>query len=233
MNNGEMDPAKLTTHMTSAISTFAGTIQEQIDLIAQKGKNIIFDVDPNNPDLMVDIEFIKKRLGADYATKLKNAQVITFKGYTPRVSSDDRPFFKPIIFIAESELRMLLKRMEPVYIAATNRDVKNRRPYFDAMKAMVRSLAPGLSEEEMGALSNNQITKMIGGLNEAPASLQTYRLDDLTNREVIPDDQYERIILDFKYKFDNLRHVFQDTRYEYKRTFGDITYYWLPIEMLP
>ena len=234
VNNGEMDPAKLTTHMTSAISTFATTIQDQIDLIAQKGKSMIFAVDPNNIDINVDIEFIKKRLGADYADKLKNSQVITFKGYTPKKSEDNREFFKPIIFIAESELSMLLKRMEPVYIAAINRDVKNRKPYFDAMKALVRSLAPGLSEEEMGALRNDEITKMIGGLNEAPASLKTqYRLDDLTNREVIPDDQYERIILDFKYKYDNLRHVFQDTRYQYKRTFGDIIYYWLPIDMLP
>ena len=234
INNGMMDPAKLTVHMTGAISSFATTIQEQIDLLEQKAGNILnFEVDPNNVDLNVEVEFLKKRLGADYVSKLKNAQVITFKGYTPRKSINNKPFFKPIIFIAETELSALLKRMEPVAKAAMLQDARNRKPYFEAMKALLRSLAPGLTEAEMGGLTNNQITKMIGGLNEAPSSLTTYKLDDLTNSQVIPDEKYLSILKDFADKYNNLRYVFGDTRYEYKRVFGSITYYWLPIQMLP
>ena len=153
VDEGKMAPQKLTTHMTGAISTFASTIQGQIDLIQQKASNIlVFSVDPNNVNLNVDIEFIKKRLGPDYLEKLKNAQVVTFKGYAPRKSVDGRTFFQPIIFIAEAELRTLLKRMEGVYRAATLGDVRNRKPYFEAMKAMVRSLAPGMSDAEIRRL---------------------------------------------------------------------------------
>ena len=234
INGGKMAPEKLTLHMKQAISSFATTIQGQIDIIQTKANDITANIDDSNANMVIEQSFLERSLGADWREKWKKRQVVSFKGYTPRNSKEGYPYFQPIVFIAEAELRELLKRLEPVYRAAIVGDVRDRKPYFEAMKAMVRSFAPGLSEAEMGALTNAEISKMIVGLNEAPQSLTKYRLDDLTNDKVLPVDKYQSIINDFRNKYDNLyRQVLQSTRYEYKRTFGDVEYYWLPIEMLP
>ena len=247
VDNGKMDPKMLTGHMTSAISDFASKIQTQIDIIVNKARpgaqppkpkpeGTILTGDPKNPNGSINIDdaFIRETLGPEWAEAMKGSKaLVNFRGYAKKKDDSGRDFFKPVIFISMEEFDDLLKRLAPVSEAALSSNVKDRTPYIEAMKALVRSLVPGISDGDMAKLSNGEITAMIGGLNEAAGALKTYTLDDLSNQTVIPAAEYQRIITDFSRKFKNLSRIRASKSYKFVKEFNSAKYYWIPIEDLP
>ncbi len=241
VNDGKMDPAKLTENMTSSIGGFAESVLNQLDLIvsgkaAQNKKPITFG--PSNgtgqEGINISEDFLKNRLGEDYVTALAESKsLINFKGYASRQDESGRDFYKPVIFISQEEFDELLKRMAPVYEAAKKSVANDRSPFIEAMKAMVRSFAPGMTDADMASLDNSQITRIIGGLNEAASSLRKYRLDDVSNRQIVSNQAYLSIINTFTRKYENLKNIRQSKNYKYKKEFNGSRYYWLPIEDLP
>lgn len=245
VDNGKMDPKMLTGHMTSAISDFASTIQTQIDIIVNKAGQVAqtpkpktgttLTGNPNTPgSIDIDDAFIRETLGPEWAEAMKGSNaLVNFRGYAKKKDDSGRDFFKPVIFISMEEFDDLLKRLAPVSEAALSSNVKDRTPYIEAMKALVRSLVPGISDGDMAKLSNGEITAMIGGLNEAAGALKTYTLDDLSNQTVIPAAEYQRIITDFSRKFKNLSRIRASKSYKFVKEFNSAKYYWIPIEDLP
>ncbi len=242
VNDGKMDPAKLTENMTSSIGGFAESVQKQMDLIvnagkvAQNKKPVTFG--PSNgtgqEGINISEDFLKNRLGEDYVTALAESKsLINFKGYASRQDESGRDFYKPVIFISQEEFDELLKRMAPVYEAAKKSVANDRSPFIEAMKAMVRSFAPGMTDADVASLDNSQITRIIGGLNEAASSLRKYRLDDVSNRQIVSNQAYLSIINTFTRKYENLKNIRQSKNYKYKKEFNGSRYYWLPIEDLP
>ena len=242
VNQGKMDPKKLTDHMTSAISAFAETIQAQIDIIL-KAKTVPSKVPGailtgtggnSNDRIDIDEQFLINTLGEEWykAMKGQNA-LVNFRGYVKKKDASGRDFFKPVIFISMEEFDDLLKRLAPVYEAASSSQTKDRTPYIEAMKALVRSLVPGISDSDMARLSNGQITAMIGGLNEAAASLKNYTLDDLSDQRAVTAAEYLRIITDFQRKYKNLKNIRSSKSYKFVKEFNSARYYWIPIEDLP
>ncbi len=239
VNNGKMNPEKLSSLMVTSISDFAKTVQKQLDAITSM----------RNADLIELMRGTDKQLGIDMSTakfvrdqliasgldpdKLPNDVVLNFKGWAPK-KDGDRNFFKPVIFISDEEFQELIKRLRPVSEAASISQVKDRTPYIEAMKALVKSLAPGMTDAEMAKLSNKQIMNMIAGLNEAAPSLSSrYTLDDMSDPNVVSAGEYSRIITDFQDKFNNLEYIRNNTRYEFLKEFNSAKYYWIPIEDLP
>jgi len=242
VNNGKMDPEMLTGHMTSAISDFASTIQTQIDIIVNKAEQAskrpktgtAFAGTSANGSINIDDAFIRETLGEEWAEAMKGSNaLVNFRGYAKKKDDSGRDFFKPVIFISMEEFDDLLKRLAPVNEAAANSQTKDRTAYIEAMKALVRSLVPGISDGDMARLNNGQITAMIGGLNEAASSLKTYTLDDLSDQMAIPAATYMRIITDFRRKFGNLSRIRASKSYKFVKEFNSAKYYWIPIDELP
>lgn len=241
VNNGKMDPKMLTGHMTSAISSFASTIQTQIDLIVKadnvaKRTNVGVGIkgSASNGNINIDEAFIRETLGDEWAEAMQGSNaLVNFRGYAKKKDVSGRDFFKPVIFISMEEFDDLLKRLAPVNEAASNSQTKDRTAYIEAMKALVRSLVPGISDSDMAQLSNGQITAMIGGLNEAASSLTSYTLDDLSNQQAVPAAEYLRIITDFQRKYRNLKNIRASKTYKFVKEFNSAKYYWVPIEDLP
>ncbi len=244
VNNGKMDPAKLTENMTSSIGGFASAIQKQIDLIIAAGQKKPSAAPsggfgPSNGTkqgggLDISEDFLKKTLGEAYIKSLEETNaLINFRGYAKRQDESGRDFYKSVIFISQEEFDDLLKRMAPVYETAKNSSANDRAPYIEAMKAMVKSFAPGMTDADMAALDNTQITRLIGGLNEAAASLTQYRLDDISNKLVVTNNMYLKIVTTFAKKYDNLKRIRQSKSYKYMKEFNGSRYYWIPIEDLP
>lgn len=234
VNNGKMDPKMLTGHMKSAISEFAAVIQEQINIIV-KGMDdpggFIGRDSLGQDGIKIDTAFLSKILGPNW--RKNGNSLVNFRGYAKKKDDSGRDFFKPVIFISMEEFDELIKRLAPVNEASLGSDVKDRTPYIEAMKALVRSLVPGISDGDMAKLSNGEITAMIGGLNEAAGALKTYTLDDLSNQTVIPAAEYQRIITDFSRKFKNLSRIRSSKSYKFVKEFNGAKYYWIPIEDLP
>ena len=243
VNEGKMDPLLLTEHMTGSIKSFASAVQGQIDLITEGAKKTAKRIATGskfkgtvaaNGMMNIDDAFIASRLGADWAEQLKNSgNVINFSGYVMRQDASGRDFFKPVIFISMEEYDELLKRLAPVAEAAMNSQTKDRTPYIEAMKALVRSLSPGITENDMAKLTNEEITKMIGGLHEAAKSLNSYTIESLSDPIAVPPQKYLSIITDFSRKYKNLSRIRQSRTYKFVKEFNSAKYYWIPIEDLP
>lgn len=237
VKNGQMDPGKLGSHLVGGISVFSQSIQKQIDLIVNAPKTLQEGFKSGSAaqsgEIQISADFIRVTLGPEWEEAMKHSNaLINFRGYASK-QRDDRNFFKPVIFISGEEFDDLLKRMAPVDQAANISNASDRTPYIEAMKALVKSFAPGMSDSEMASLSNAQITAMIGGLNEASEGLAKYRLDDLSNSTVIPNSQYLGIIRAFSRKYKNLKSIRSSKTYRYVKEFNGSRYYWIPIEDLP
>lgn len=237
VNNGTMDPSKLGQHLVESITSFSGSIQKQMDLIvnaSSASKAGFLDSDKSQSgNIQISKDFIRMTLGEEWEEAMKNSNaLINFRGFTEK-QKDGRNFYKPVIFISGEEFDDLLKRMAPVEQASNISNASDRTPYIEAMKALVKSFAPGMTDAEMASLNNAQITAMIGGLNEASAGLVKYKLDDLSNSTIISNPQYLSIIRDFARKYKNLRNIRSSKKYKYVKEFNGSRYYWIPIEDLP
>jgi hypothetical protein len=100
------------------------------------------------------------------------------------------------------------------------------------MKALIRSLVPDISDEELDRQGIDQTMKLVAGLNEKSDALKDYTLLQLTNRQSVPDNVYLSLVKGFTRKYNTLVRIKKD-QYKYTRTFNGITYYWIPIEQLP
>lgn len=232
VNNGEMAPQRLADLMQGEIGKAVTTIKNRLSIIASAGDRG-FVVAAEQPGVInVDSMLIRETLGADYMKMIQSGTIVNFEGFTSKKDDHGRNYFKPVIFISDEELTTLLKRMERVYMVAKQGQYNNRLPYIEAVKALVRSLAPGMSDEDIARMGNADITEMIGGLNEATKTLNEYTLEQLSSEQAVPLPKYRTILNDFRRKYDNLNQI-KSTNYKFVKEFNDAKYYWIPIENLP
>ena len=239
-NNGQMDPSMLVNHLKDGVATFSQAIQKQMDIIVNVPKSSrprpdsgFIDGTKQEKHISISDAFFDANVDIDQSLKdvLKHG-LLSYRGYAVK-QRDGRNLFKPVIFISMEEFDDLLKRMAPVDQAASISNASDRTPYIEAMKALVRSFAPGMTDAEMAALNNAQITAMIGGLNEASEGLAKYKLDDLSNKTVITNPKYKSIITDFARKYKKLKNIRSSKSYKFVKEFNGSRYYWIPIEDLP
>ncbi len=239
INGGKMNPGDLKNNMITSISGFSATIKNQLDIIMNMSIDEIgFTSNISDADGLVTVSgaYVASVLGYDEEKleklKKKNA-LISFRGYAKRQDVSGRDYFKPVIFISIEELTDLLKRLMKVDEAARQSQTKDRTPYINAMKALVKSLAQGMTDAQMDKLSNGDVTNMIAGLNETADALNSYTLDDIADPQVVDDAKFTRIVMDFQRKYRNLNSIRQNSRYKYIKEFNGAKYYWIPIEDLP
>lgn len=236
---GKMAPGKLSDLMSKQILTFSEVIKERMDVIVNSRPGGFRSNVDGQMGLNISDEFIKQQYGDDYdkykALIEKSKQLVSFRGYARKEDESGRFYFKPVVFISESEFANMLKGLAPVHRVAITQQYKDRKSYVLALKALIKSIDGGVTEQELNGLTNAQITQIIGGLNEAPKSLKKgYTLEDLINEQVVSEAEYRGIVRDFKTKYETLNQIKSSKNYKYTRTEVNGTkYYWLPIEVLP
>lgn len=234
----EMDASKLTDLMVNSIKFCASAIEAQLNVVNRgyvvTDETTMFDpTDKNLQRLDIDNRFLEERLGKDYVEKVKYLNsLITFAGYTPKKAPGGRDYYKPVIFISKEELNALMNKLRPVDEVARMRDYDAREKYVEAMKALVRSMIPDITEEEIGNMSNTEIMGLANGLNEKSQSLKGYTLDDIVDENKVTKETYRDVLEDFQNKYRKLRTI-QQTGYKFSYNFNGSTYYWIPIEDLP
>lgn len=237
VNNGEMAPKELAYLLQSSISEFSQTVQDQISLLRRTAEEE--DIKGllgggKAATMNISQSYLLKTLGPDWAELMKESgAMLHFKGYSYKTHPSGRDYFKPIIFISDAEFQELLKRMSEPALAARATDHRDRQPYIQALKKLIQSLAPGITDKDMNELTNNDITRLIGGLHESADALVSYSLEDLNNPSVIPAPKYNGILKDFSDKYDRLKDIRENPHYKYVKKFNGEKYFWIPIEMLP
>lgn len=230
-----MPVSKLSTLMQEAIDYCSQSIEFQIDLIAitRQGQNGFGGgVDRDAPSLKINERYLIEKLGKDVVEQIKAANsLLTFKGYSPKVHKSGRSFFKPVVFISSDELNALIERLAPVNEAAVVQ-TNNREPYVKAMKALIQSMVPDVSDERMNMMGYKEVMSMVAGLNEAAGALKGYSIMEIASTQAVSLTEYASLVSDFKRKFAMLQRL-KSQPYKYTRECNGIKYYWLPVEDLP
>lgn len=221
-----MEESRLTVLMGDAIDYFKTSITEQQKIIY----NVGFGGNAFIEGVKINENFARKRMGDEAYEQAKNGHnLLAFQGYTKK-QVDGKNIYKSVLFISAQELEALLKQLQGVNAAAASQN--DREPYINAMKALVLSLSPGLTEEQLQSTEIGEVMKMVMGLNEAPDALKRYTLADIANTRKVKPEEYRTLVKKFADRYDHLLRISR-TDYKYTYKANNQKYYWLPIEYLP
>lgn len=228
----DMDPVLLSKMMEKNLGDFGSAVQDRIDALVSI-RYSSSDISDSQKEHGADISssYAKSKLGDEIYKKAKTSKAfISFSGYTKKVAPDGSDYWRPVLFISRDEFNQLMERLGEVNRKAKTDD---RKPYVDAMKALVRSMLPDITNEEMDQKGTGEIMGLIAGLNERSAALSGPRLIDVQDPSVVSQVEYRKLVQDFQKKYRNLRAIKEDANYKYIYKFAGIEYYWIPIEELP
>ncbi len=157
--------------------------------------------------------------------------IYSYIGYTPKADTQKRDYWKPVIFISSEEFGLLVEKLQPVNMAA-QRSSNDRKPYVEAMKALLRSMLPDISEAEMNAKGTQEIMNLITGLNVATNAAKGPTLMQIQDPKSVSHQQYLSIINEFARKYRALQRI-KSRGYNFVFMSNNIKYYWIPVEDLP
>ena len=232
VNGGAMQTEKLTKLMDNAVELCSKSVEKQIDLLTLL-MNGTFKPSPDITGIDLSEQYLIKELGEDVYNKLKKVNaLISFKGYAlKKHENSGRSFFKPVMFISSDELNTLIMRLAPVNNAAVVA-ADDREPYVNAMKALIQSMDPSITDERINNMTQGKIMALVAGLNEAATALKGPTIIEIANPQSVDKSEYQALVANFQHKFKVLERI---KRYDYKytRMFNGLKYYWIPVEDLP
>ena len=181
----------------------------------------------------LDQRWLETRVGKETMNLLRQTNTtISFRGYTPkRDTESERDFYKTVIFISQQELNTLMIRLSPLHEVATRKG-NDRTPYINALKALVQSMIPNITDSEMNAMSYDRIMGMVAGLNASTMTLGGRTLSEIASTQAVNATEYQSIIKKFERQYLKLQRI-QKTPYKFVREFNGAKYYWIPTEDLP
>lgn len=237
----EISAQVLADLMKESIGGYAKGVQSQLDLLVNTDLNDLSDDVVENDfegsdevlkaaTVNVNKAWLRKRLGS--AMPKGTSQLITFRGWTAKKDDSGRDFYKPVLFISSEEFDELMMRLKPVDDVARQSTSDNRQPYVNALKALLKSMIPGITNEEMERKGIADVMNMIAGLNESSEALSGRTLLEISDEAAVKPTEYRRMVMDFDRKYKNLDFI-KNNPYKYVREFNGVKYYWIPIENLP
>ena len=181
----------------------------------------------------LDAAWLAKRIGKETAESLKKSNTtVSFRGYTlKKDKASDRDYYKSVIFISQQELNTLMIRLAPLYEVA-QRKGNDREPYVKAMKALVQSMLPGITDAEMNAMGYDEVMGLVAGLNASTMALKGRSIAEIASVQAVNAAEYQTIIAKFKRQYMKLQAI-QKRPYKFVREFNGAKYYWIPTEDLP
>ena len=184
----------------------------------------------------VNLNFLKDVFGAEGLKKLKEENMLTaFEGYTKQKDAElGENYWQPVIYISEDEFTGLMSHLRNVIteVRNNNGDSDNREPYVNAMKALVRTMIPDVTEAQMTKMGNQEIMKMVAGLNVSTDALRGYTLEEIGDKQVVDAQAFRGIISDFDQKFNTLESMCT-SEYEFSIVRNNKRWFWIPVSNLP
>ena len=236
--NSDMNPSRLTSLLDNQFGKYAEMLTNQSNTMARmediikRAGNFDFNTDTRDDiETALDSAEIVKRIGLKYYNQIKNSNsMVAYTGYAKKKNEGDRNYWKPVVFISVQEYNELMSRLLSVYNVAKTGKL-DRTPYVAAMKGILRSLVPDITDEEMDRRGVDEVMRMVNGLNESTNALKGYTLLEIQSKEVVSDAKYRELLTNFRRKFEKLQQI--KNNYQFKLKLNNTTYYWLPMEDMP
>lgn len=223
---------KLASLMQYAMKTCSESVQYKIDIWTSLNAGGFKANRTNvNSEIDIDEQWLKSQLGDKYDKIKESNSLLAFKGFAKKTHNSGRSFFKPVVFISSDELNELIERLAPVNAAAVV-ETNDREPYVNAMKALIRTMVPDITNEEINKKGYKEVMALVAGLNEAAGALKGYTIAEIASPQAVSHTEYVSLVSDFRRKFSLLQRL-KSQPYKYTRIFNGLKYYWLPVEDLP
>ena len=167
VQNGALPVDELKSQIISSVVKIKSTVDHQIELTNDLANGVFAatnyfrgNTEITGPQL--DQRWLETRVGKEAMDLLRQSNTtVSFRGYTPkRDTESERDFYKSVIFISQQELNTLMIRLTPLHEVATRKG-NDRTPYINALKALVQSMIPNISDSEMNAMSYDRIMGMV------------------------------------------------------------------------
>lgn len=241
-NEGPINTSVLAKLIEDNIGKFSEAVQQQIEILINGTENIasgnddsgfVGDKDVNEKQLGIADRFLIDRIGKELYDELKKSgATVTFTGYAPKKDTQNRDYWKPVVFMSREELEALMSNLGRLYNNA--RAEGDRKPYVDAVKALIRVMVPDVTEKEMDEMGISEVMRLAAGLNESSDAVKGRSLSEIQDARVVPNDEYQTLINTFINKYEGLRdNVYNKTyKYSYDTPNGQ-KFYWIPVEDLP
>lgn len=235
---GTMSTSALANLIDNNIRKFSEAVQEQIEIMIRRYDNndddeASFVGDDDAKGYSIQDKFIIDRIGEKLYKQLKEAgSTITFTGYAPKKDPQERDYWKPVAFMSREEFEVLMGRLGDLY--NNSRAEGDRKPYVDAVKALIRIMVPDITEADMDKMGIDEVMRLAAGLNEGSNAVKGRSLKEIQDARVVDDAEYQTLINTFVEKYLNLRDNVQNKNYKYSfQSSNGQKFYWIPIEDLP
>ena len=144
----------------------------------------------------------------------------------------DNEYWHYILYLSGDELQKLLADLKPAYEIAAGKMSDDRKPYIDAMRALVKTHLGQANDKGIDNMDEDQLQELIYGLDVHTKIASRRKLKDIADPRVVTSIEYQKMLSNFKDNYEKLLRSFTDG-YTYRTKFGKDWYYWIPIEDLP
>ena len=235
--NGEkMDVAKLYDIVKDSYIQFNTAIEARVAALLHSDEWIMYDdetVTERTAAAQVNLDFLENAFGKEGLKKLREDNMLTaFEGYTKKTDDElGEDYWKPVIYISEDEFKDLMINLQGV-MTAVRSGSEDRRPYINAMKTLVRTMIPDITEAQMQQKGNKEIMAMVAGLNVSSDALRGRTLEEIQDNNVVPQAEFQGLISNFMDKFNKLDQM-RTSEYEYSIKRNNTRWFWIPVSDLP
>ena len=229
---------ELKSQVINSVVKIQNTVNHQLEITADLANGVFAatnyfrgNTEITGPQL--DQRWLEARVGKKTLDLLRQTNTtVSFRGYTPkRDTESERDFYKTVIFISQQELNTLMIRLAPLHEVATRKG-NDRTPYVNALKALVQSMIPNISDAEMNKKSQDEIMGMVAGLHASTQTTGGRTLSEIASSQAVNATEYQSIIKKFERQYQKLQRI-QKSPYKFVREFNGAKYYWIPTEDLP
>ena len=231
----EMSPQKLNNIVKENYTRFEKVIENRKKAIEDAEKYLVMDFDQikdadEMAQALLNLDFLKGVLTDQQIKIIQTRGLLTaFYGKTEKKESNGQDYWKPVLFITGDELASLLETLKTVYNGAST---GNRKAYVDSMKKLIQTILPDITDEEMKNKDIKEVMDLVTGLIVKTKSLSSHTILEIQDEKIVPPEQFETIISDFKDKYEKLSQI-HSTGYEFSVVVQGVRWYWLPVEAMP
>jgi len=152
------------------------------------------------------------------------------RGSTPiQIDKMRTPLYNYVLFLDQEELDDVWNSLNKITIpnkTSSDRREALKRSWQDMLRANY-----GVSPEEISNKNLAELMNLVTGLPSPNPLLQKYKLDDITDKIRLSDDEFDRVVDQIKIKRDLLNKMAGNKEFMFLS--NDKAYYWIPQRYLP
>lgn len=165
--------------------------------------------------------------------RAKNYQLY-INGYSPmKIDGLSYPLYKRVLLLNNLELADLVLSIQKL-ISSSGNSTDLRERMKEAWKNLLKRYIGDFSEEEFNQMPMSEIHEKIFGVPIGDESLlKNMRLQDITNRSKLSEEDFAMYYAQIKSKYRELLKIINSEKYLYSFRSNEQPYYWISEDLLP